>query len=87
MIRSSFIAILLIFVVCAFCGQDFVALGCHSWCCKQRINQPIMRNNACDVIVGTRLAHQYKNTIACYIIEKAKAQIEVTKLKKCRTDV
>ena len=45
------------------------------------------RNNACDVIVGTGLAHQYRNTIACYITEKAKAQIEVTKLKKCRTDV
>ena len=39
------------------------------------------RNNVCDVIVGTRLAHQYRNTIACYIIEKAKAQIEVTKLE------
>ena len=44
------------------------------------------RNNACDVIVGTRLA-QYRNTIACYIIERVKAQIEVKKLKKCRTDV
>ena len=45
------------------------------------------RNNVCDVIVETRLAYQYRNTIACYIIEKAKAQIEVTKVKKCRTDV
>ena len=44
MIRSSFIAILLLFVVCAFCGQDFVALSRHSWCCKQRINQPEQEN-------------------------------------------
>ena len=44
MIRSSFIAILSIFVVCSFCGQDFVALGRHSWRCKQRINQPEQEN-------------------------------------------
>ena len=44
MIRSSFIAMLSIFVVCSFCGQDFVALGRHSWRCKQRINQPEQEN-------------------------------------------
>ena len=39
MIRSSFIAMLAICVVCSFCGQDFVSLGRHSWRCKERINQ------------------------------------------------
>ena len=44
MIRSSLIAMLSIFVVCSFCGQDFVALGRHSWRCKQRINQREQEN-------------------------------------------
>ncbi len=39
MIRSSFIAMLAICVVCSFSGQDFVSLGRHSWRCKERINQ------------------------------------------------
>ncbi|CAB3998171.1 Hypothetical predicted protein, partial [Paramuricea clavata] len=39
MIRSSFVAMLLTCVVCSFCDEDFVALGRHSWRCKQRINQ------------------------------------------------
>ena len=39
MIRSTFVAMLMTCVICSFCGQDFVALGRHSWRCKQRINQ------------------------------------------------
>ena len=38
MIRSSFILMLLICVVCSFCGKDFVTLGRHSWRCKQRVH-------------------------------------------------
>ena len=30
---------LLLCVVCSFCGKDFVTLGRHSWPCKQRVNQ------------------------------------------------
>ena len=48
------------------------------------VQKRLEQNNACEVIVGTRLAHQYRNTIACYIIEKARAQIEVTKLKNAK---
>ena len=40
MIRSSFITMLWICVVWAFCGEDFVTVGRHSWRFKQRINQP-----------------------------------------------
>jgi hypothetical protein len=39
MIRSSSIAMLLLCVVCSYCGKDFVTLGRHSWRCKQRVNQ------------------------------------------------
>ena len=46
MIRSSFIAMLLTWVVCSFCGQDFVTLGLgrHSWRCTQRINHDQSRS-------------------------------------------
>ena len=30
--------IFIVFVICSFCGKDFVSLGCHSWRCKNRIN-------------------------------------------------
>ena len=39
MIRSSFIAMVLVCTICSFCGKDFVSLGRHSWHCKQRVNQ------------------------------------------------
>jgi hypothetical protein len=38
MIRSNFILMLLVCVVCSFCGKDFVTLGRHSWRCKQRVH-------------------------------------------------
>jgi len=37
MIRSSLLAIFLVFVICSFCGRDFVSLGRHSWRCKRRV--------------------------------------------------
>ena len=39
MIRSSLLLMLLVCVVCSFCGKDFVTLGRHSWRCKQRVHQ------------------------------------------------
>ena len=36
MIDSNFILMLLVCVVCSFCGKDFVTLGQHSRRCKQR---------------------------------------------------
>ena len=30
---------LLLYIVCSFCGNDFVSLGRHIWRCKQRANQ------------------------------------------------
>ncbi|CAB4043481.1 Hypothetical predicted protein, partial [Paramuricea clavata] len=66
MIRSSFIAMLLMCVVCSFCGKDFVTLGRHSWRCKQRVDQaeqsdsesPITREvpvvNSPTVVISSR---------------------------------
>ena len=39
MIRLTFTMMLLTCVICSFCGQNFVTLGRHSWCCKQRVNR------------------------------------------------
>ena len=38
MIRSNFLLMLLVCIICSFCGKDFVTLGRHSWRCKQRVN-------------------------------------------------
>ena len=46
MIRSSFIFMLLIFVICSFCGKDFITLGRHSWRCKQRVHHVEKDNSA-----------------------------------------
>ena len=37
MIRSSLLVIFLVFVICSFCGRDFVSLGRHPWRCKRRV--------------------------------------------------
>ena len=38
MFCSSFAALCLIFVVCMFCGKDFISIGRHSWRCKKKLN-------------------------------------------------
>ena len=45
MIRFGLQTILFVFVICSFCGKDFVSLGRHSWRCKSRIN-----NNDSDIL-------------------------------------
>ena len=37
-LRSSLIILCLIFVVCTFCGKDFMSIGRHSWRCKKKLN-------------------------------------------------
>ena len=66
MIRSSFMIMLLISVVCQFCEKDFVSLGRHSWRCKKRVHQeyealrndnPVHRapvTNSPQVIISSR---------------------------------
>ena len=38
MIRTQFVLLLVIFIVCSFCGKDFVKLGRHSWRCKEKVH-------------------------------------------------
>ena len=40
MIRFQIIILFMTFVICSFCGKDFVSLGRHSWRCKEKINHP-----------------------------------------------
>jgi len=42
MIRLGLQFVLLVFVVCSYCGNDVVSLGRHSWRCKSRMmdNEP-----------------------------------------------
>ena len=37
MVRYAFTTILLVLVVCSFCGKDFKSLGRHVWRCKEKI--------------------------------------------------
>ena len=38
MIRGVFVWMLLVFVVCSFCGKDFKSVGRHSWRCKEKLH-------------------------------------------------
>ena len=38
MIRSSLISLLLVCVICSFCGKNFESLGRHEWRCKRKIH-------------------------------------------------
>ena len=38
MFHLPFVALAVIFAVCAFCGKDFILLGHHSWRCKSKLN-------------------------------------------------
>ena len=46
-----FILMLLICVICSFCGKDFLSLGRHSWRCKQRANQANHPNTSGEIPV------------------------------------
>ena len=37
-LRSLFIALCFIFVVCTFCGKDIISIGRQSWRCKRKLN-------------------------------------------------
>ena len=37
MFRYGFTSILLLFVICSFCGGEFKSLGRHAWRCKEKL--------------------------------------------------
>ena len=45
MIRTSLLALLVISIVCTWCGKDFVSLGRHTWRCRSKINPEDINNN------------------------------------------
>ena len=48
--------VLSVFVVCSYCGNDFVSLGRHSWRCKSRMmdNEPEMSSTSGHLNVEDR---------------------------------
>ena len=62
---------LLICVVCSFCGKDFVTLSRHSWRCKQRVHHAEQdhsadnRGNHAPVINSPRVVTSSRNVIKC----------------------
>ena len=50
MVRYTFTTILLILVVCSFCGKEFKSLGRHVWRCKEKIkgNKEKYQDDATD---------------------------------------
>ena len=70
MIRSSSIALLLICVVCSFCGQDFITLGRHSWRCKQRITP-------------TEQDHPHTNTRDVPVMQSSNVPVSSRTVVKC----
>ena len=40
MIRFQIIILFMTFVICSFCGKDFVSIGRHSWRCKEKVTNP-----------------------------------------------
>jgi len=69
MIRSSLLAIFLVFVICSFCGRDFVSLGRHSWRCKRRVVEGQEPRNT---------VHQTIN-----VLQEDQAPIKINKDIKC----
>ena len=65
MIRSSFIAMLLVCTVCSFCGKDFVSLGRHSWRCKQRVNQESTTTREAPVVNSPAVVISKRTVIKC----------------------
>ena len=53
MSRSSFVFVLAVLVICAFCGEDFVSLGRHSWQCKKKTSF-----NTGDSFANDQQSHQ-----------------------------
>ena len=56
MIRTSLLALLLITVVCSWCGKDFVSLGRYAWRCRSKIHSE-NTNSASDDTLGIKSTH------------------------------
>ena len=53
MFRYGFTTILMIFVICSFCGGEFKSLGRHTWRCKERLRSDRNSNPALNIDEST----------------------------------
>ena len=67
MIRLGLQFALLVFVVCSYCGNDFVSLGRHSWRCKSRMmdNEPEISSASGHLNVEERAVIANSQELAC----------------------
>ena len=71
MIRSNFVLMSLVLVVCSFCVKDFDTLGRHSWRCKQRVHHAEQDSSAGDtanrtpVINSPNVIIPSRNAVKC----------------------
>ena len=74
MIRIGLQFALLVFVVCSYCGNDFVPLGRHSWRCKSRMmdNEPEISSTSGHLNVEERVVIANSQEIACCCGKKCK---------------
>jgi len=53
MFRYGFTTILMVFVICSFCGGEFKSLGRHTWRCKERLRSDRNSNPALNIDEST----------------------------------
>ena len=72
MIRLALQLVLLVFVVCSYCGKDFLSLGRHSSRCKSRImdNEPDISQTSGYLNVEERAVIANSQEIASYCGKK-----------------
>ena len=58
-----FRAIFLAFVICSFCGRDFLSLGRHSWRCKRRVVEGQEPRNTVNQMINVLQEDQAPITI------------------------
>ena len=74
MIRLGLQFALFVFVVCSYCGNDFVLLGHHSWRCKSRMmdNEPKSSSTSGHLNVEERAIIGNSQEIVCCCGKKCK---------------
>ena len=88
MIRLGLQFVLLVFVVCSYCGNDVVSLGRHSWRCKSRVmdNEPDNSSTSGHLNVEERavIANSQEITCCCGKERKGMKGLKMHQ-RSCRT--
>ena len=59
MFRTRLLWFLIIFVVCSYCGKDFIAPGRHQWRCKKRIPNTSGPNQELNITANDEVNPNY----------------------------